>query len=262
MGMLSAFVHFIIHPLHLMLGLILALFCAAMVHNKTRRRRWVLITGSLALVWSGNLVFPIVPYYMVQMLENRFTPGPADNLDTIIILGGWQGNSLTFTERGQPVYGPAADRLLYGLALARQNPDADVIFTGGLKVFAAGASEAEITKATLAQLGLAENRFRIEGASTNTAENAAFTAVMLQADNARIGLVTSAAHMPRAMAVYRAEGIEPVPLPTDYLTLPGNPPLRFLYRSGFALTHTALREWVGLVAYRLLGRSETFFPAP
>ena len=48
--------------------------------------------------------------------------------------------------------------------------------------------------------------------------------------------------------------------PTDYKTTGGMPPLKFLYQKGLGLTRIALREWAGLVAYRLIGRTDTLLP--
>ena len=203
-------------------------------------------------------MLPVVPYFMVQLLENRFPQGEAENLDRIIILGGWQGDGLIQSTRGQPVYSGSSGRLAFGLELARRHPRAEVIFPGGLNRYEDGASEDEITAAVLAQWGLDDARFRIEDQSVNTVENAAETAAMIAIDE-RIALVTSAAHMPRSMAVLR-QWHGPGRLPTDYQTTGGMPPLKYFYQKGLGLTRIALREWVGLVAYRLLGRTDTLLP--
>ena len=259
MNVLAAIIHFVIEPLHILLALIIGLMIASGIMNRQKRGRWVGIFGTLTLLWAGNLVLPVVPYFMVQALENRFPQGEAENLDRIIILGGWQGDGLIQSTRGQPVYSGSSGRLAFGLELARRHPRAEVIFPGGLNRYEDGASEDEITAAVLAQWGLDDARFRIEGQSVNTAENAAETAAMIAID-ARIALVTSAAHMPRSMAVFRANGMDPVAFPTDYQTTGSMPPLKYFYRKGLGLTRIALREWVGLVAYRLLGRTDTLLP--
>ena len=259
MNVLATITHFVIEPLHILLALVLGLMIASGIMNRQKRRRWVSIFGTLTLLWAGNLVLPVMPYFMVQVLEDRFPQGAAENLDRIIILGGWQGDGLIQSKRGQPVYSGSSGRLAFGIALARRNPGAEVIFSGGLDRYEDGASEAEITAAVLAQWQLDEPRFRIEGQSVNTAENAAATAAMIAIDE-KIALVTSAAHMPRSMAVFRANGMDPIAFPTDYQTTGDMPPLKYLYRKGLGLTRIALREWVGLVAYRLLGRTDTLLP--
>lgn len=261
MGVLAGIVHFLLEPLHIMLLLVLCLVMMVWHKGRGRQRRWIRIIGVMLLVWASNLALPVVPYYMVMVLENRFPAGDDSNLDLIIILGGWQGDGLVQARRGGVGYGSAADRLLHGLDIASRNPRAEVILSGGLKTYANGLSEEEISRAALDQLGRSDPRFRIEGASTNTFENAVETLRGISADG-RIGLVTSAAHMPRSMGVFRAQGLNPIPLPTDFQTTGGHPHWHLLYRNGGDLTRRALREWVGLIAYRLMGRSHALFPGP
>ena len=99
MNVLAAIIHFVIEPLHILLALIIGLMIASGIMNRQKRGRWVGIFGTLTLLWAGNLVLPVVPYFMVQALENRFPQGEAENLDRIIILGGWQGDGLIQSTR-------------------------------------------------------------------------------------------------------------------------------------------------------------------
>ena len=76
-------------------------------------------------------------------------------------------------------------------------------------------------------------------------------------------LVTSASHMPRAIATFRAQGWHTIAWPVGYWTdgkLLGN--VAFDFVGGLAFLHFGLREWVGLAAYRASGRTEELFPAP
>jgi uncharacterized SAM-binding protein YcdF (DUF218 family) len=71
--------------------------------------------------------------------------------------------------------------------------------------------------------------------------------------------------MPRAMGSFRAAGISVIAFPTDYWTL--GRPADFLHlhgdpTRGLEMTEIALREWIGLIAYRLTGRSDALLPAP
>jgi uncharacterized SAM-binding protein YcdF (DUF218 family) len=76
-------------------------------------------------------------------------------------------------------------------------------------------------------------------------------------------LVTSAWHMPRSVGVFRKQGWTVVPYPVDYATNG-----RYWRSKGIDLTGElagvalGLREWIGLVAYWLLGRTDALFPAP
>jgi uncharacterized SAM-binding protein YcdF (DUF218 family) len=76
--------------------------------------------------------------------------------------------------------------------------------------------------------------------------------------------VTSAYHMPRAMAAFRAAGFPIEAYPVDWRT--GGPidalkPFPSV-GDGLRRTDTAVREWVGLLAYRITGKTAELFPAP
>ena len=75
-------------------------------------------------------------------------------------------------------------------------------------------------------------------------------------------LVTSAYHMPRAMAAFRAAGFPVEAYPVDWRTrgpIDAVQPFGSL-GEGLRRTDTAVHEWVGLLAYRLTGRTAELFP--
>ncbi len=76
-------------------------------------------------------------------------------------------------------------------------------------------------------------------------------------------LVTSARHMPRAVGAFRKVKWPVVPYPVDYVTT-GEASLRpgFNFAGGLAGLSESIREWVGLVAYAMQGRSDAIFPGP
>src|SRR3546814_4949394 len=72
-----------------------------------------------------------------------------------------------------------------------------------------------------AQQGIDPARVRFEAQSRNTAENARLTAALVgQGDGRPWLLVTSAWHMPRAVASFRAAGLEVLAYPVDFRTEP------------------------------------------
>ena len=77
-------------------------------------------------------------------------------------------------------------------------------------------------------------------------------------------LVTSGYHMPRAIGVFRHAGFAVEAFPVDWRTrgpIDLAPPFESL-AAGLRRTDTAMREWVGLVMYRLAGQSAELFPGP
>ena len=111
----------------------------------------------------------------------------------------------------------------------------------------------------LAEWGVPREAILLEEGSRTTSENAAATAQRLRAKGVRrVLLVTSSIHMRRALASFRAEGLEPLPSPCD-ATVAGpeaTGPFAWLPDpDALSRTHRALKEWLGLLWYRATGRA-------
>src|SRR5690606_16168645 len=123
--------------------------------------------------------------------------------------------------------------------------------------------EAETMRRFFERFGIAKERLIVEGESHNTDENALLTRDLVDGGGATI-LVTSAFHMPRSVGIFRKQGVDVVPWPTDYrstgdqgLTLElANP------NQNLETATVAMREWIGLVAYNLTGRTSDLLPSP
>ncbi|MFT3953062.1 MAG: YdcF family protein [Piscinibacter sp.] len=115
-------------------------------------------------------------------------------------------------------------------------------------------------------LGVAKERITIERDSRNTWENALLTRQMLQPKpGERWLLVTSAWHMPRSVGIFRVAGFDVVPYPVDFESRNTDREIRrpiLPMSRGLDLVDRMAREWVGLLAYRVGGRTDALFPAP
>ena len=200
-------------------------------------------------------------------LEERFPRGamPTEGIAGIIILGGFEDGSVS-RARGALALNESAERLTEALVLARSLPDAKVVFTGGVAdILQRGHSGAPAVGAYLEAAGVAAQRIVLEGRSRNTYENATFTRdLIMPKPGDRWLLVTSAWHMPRAIGTFRQAAFEVIPWPVDYrMTGPDELLQPFgALTEGLRRTDLATREWIGLIAYRLLGRSNALVPAP
>lgn len=199
-------------------------------------------------------------------LENRFPRTDVDlsSLDGAIVLGGATDSGVLAETRGTYVINDAAERLTTAVALRRRAPDLPIVisgFSGALRH--EGLSEGEITRLLLADLGVPAEAFLFEEESRNTHENAVRTRALLGDIDGRWLLVTSATHMPRSVGVFRQAGYDVVPHTVDFrVTAPWLPWSTDIVPYRFALARLAAREYVGLVSYRLLGRTNALFPAP
>lgn len=228
-----------------------------------RRLAWVgvaaLAIGGLSPV--GNL--------LVLPLEQRFAsvprPEPGSRVDGIILLGGFEDGWVS-AGRGELALNEAAERMTEGLRLALLHPQAKVVFTGGIAGLLAQGAEATGPVADfLVQAGIAKERLILEGRSRNTFENALFTKELVAPKpGERWFLVTSAYHMPRAMGLFRKAGFDVTAYPADYRTRGAGDALRLFERipQGLMRVDLAVNEWLGLLAYRALGRIDRLFPGP
>ena len=244
----------------LILGL-LGLFALAL--RKMRLAISLVTVSMLGLATLGWL--PVAPVALA-LLEERF-PMPVDveDIEGIVMLGG-AVDAHTTIARTQPILNTAAEQITTVRVLAERFPDAKVLLSGGAGHGAEGGelTESDIAADLLIGMGMAPDRIELEEHSRNTCENAQWSASQQKMDaESRWLLVTSASHMPRAVACFRAVGAEIIPYPVDYRTgnlTSGDTPLSL--SDGLALADLAAHEWIGLLLYRILGMTEEFFPAP
>lgn len=213
-----------------------------------RRRRWAfgLATFGTALLVLQSL--PPVAGALMASLEDRAGPVLQDTAgaQAIVVLGS--GLDLKAPEYSGDTAGERTLlRLRYGALLAKRF-DLPLLVTGG------PPKNATLTEAAV-MADILEREFTVkarwqEGESRNTAENASKSAAILRdAGVRRIVLVTQAFHMPRAVRLFRAAGLEVVPAPTQFKSAGRSSfgPLDLLPQSqALRNSYFALHEWLGI----------------
>ncbi len=232
----------------------------------TRFRRlasWLIVTSIVLIAFVG---FSPLGRMLILPLEQRFPPwNPSSGVpDGIIVLGGAISPAISMA-RGVVALGDGAERITVATELARRYPNARIIFSGGTGSLFGGAVEAPFAVKEFEALGIAPERITAEEQSRNTIENAVFSMLIAQPKPGEHWLlVTSAYHMPRAMAAFRAAGFPVEACPVNWHTRgPMDVTEPFgLFAAGLGMADMAMHEWIGLVAYRLAGKTSEFFPAP
>jgi uncharacterized SAM-binding protein YcdF (DUF218 family) len=238
----------------------LLLLCARL----TRLASWLIVTSLVLIAVAG--LSPL-GNALILPLEQRFPPWDASRgaPDGIVMLGGAISPDVS-AARGVVALNEAAERVTATAELARRYPDARIILTGGSNALIFDESaEAPFAVRQLEMLGIAHERITAEEQSRNTIENAVFSRLIANPQpRERWLLVTSAYHMPRAIAVFRAAGFPIEAYPVDWRTRGPVDVVRPFVSlgDGLRLTDTAVHEWEGLLAYRLTGKTATLFPAP
>ena len=204
---------------------------------------------------------------LILPLEQRFPPWNAVRgaPDGIIVLGGAITPDIS-SVRDDVALNEAAERMTVVSGLARRYPEARILFTGGSGALLPGpGTEAEFALRLFERFGIARSRILLEDRSRNTIENAIFSkSLAAPKPGERWLLVTSAFHLPRAVGVFRKAGFEVEPYPVDWRTRGPQDAWRPFATMGEGLRRTdiAVREWVGLPVYWLIGKSSELFPAP
>ncbi len=224
--------------------------------------------GLLVAAMLGIVVFGVSPLGRVLFyaLESRFPVWNATGAAPMgfIVLGGSIDPDVS-AAHGEVALTDAAERLTVAADLAKRYPGARIIFTGGNASLFGGTAEADYVTKLFASFGIAPGRVETEGRSRNTLENAQFTKILAAPKPGdRWVLITSAYHMPRAMAAFRNVGFEVEAFPVDWQFANAGD-LYWPYRAligGIAMTDTASREFIGLAVYWLTGHSRELFPGP
>jgi uncharacterized SAM-binding protein YcdF (DUF218 family) len=242
-------------------GLIgLALMC-----TKFARAGRGLVSASILLF----LAFGLLPFgkVLIEPLEDRFPPwdGARGAPDAIVVLGGAIETEFAGVRPASEL-NEAAERITVVAELARRYPSAKILFSGGNRsLLHRDDSEAHIAAALFESFGVPASRLILEDRSRNTAENAALSQRLVRPEpGERWLLVTSAYHMPRSIGAFRKAGFAVEAYPVDYRTT-GPADLWIPFDSmatGLRRTDIAVREWVGLLAYWVTGRSSELFPRP
>ena len=249
----SQFLSFLAMPL----TLVLLLLVIAIIFTPKSRGRKILGIGVLILVFFSNpflsnlaLIAWEPPYKSFEEIPNR---------EFGIVLTGVTNLNKTATDR--TFFSKGADRITQALQLYRMGKIKKILITGGQGLNPTNPySEAELLKRFLIMTGMPDTDILIEEKSVNTRENALFTKEFLKKNGIAIDqefvLITSAFHMHRSKKCFDKVGLKTIPFPVDYYShdLKYDLP-ELLYPRPEALVNwqVLIKEWIGLVVYRLVG---------
>lgn len=255
MFVLAKLLDFVTQPLA---WVVLLLLAGLWMQRRWRRRGTALLWSALAVLLLQG--WEPLPDALLRQLEARH-PAPAQpdlgRYAGVIVLGGATEASYVWEGHAQPALNSAAERLTAALPLMQQAPQLRLLYTGGIGGLRSEAlTEAERARRFYTALGLPAQRLLLEDASRTTHENAVRSAALPGVDRTQPWLLlTSAWHMPRAMATFEKTGWNVTPWPTDYRAGLATPWNEYSLAQGAAKWQLALHELLGLWVYRLTGRA-------
>ena len=235
---------------------VLALLLYALFGRRAHRRRALVAATGLFLFFSNHFLYNlIIRTYEPEVVTLDELDG---TYDIGILLGGY---SYFF-----PVQ--SGDRYAFNHSANRLTETLELYHTGRIrKILLSGGSGRILTQERSEALEVAEllKRWRvpardilIEPDSRNTRENAVYSQQLVAETQpgARCLLITSAWHMPRAAACFRAVGMPVTPFPVDYRSerIRAHPESWLLPDArGFDHWEKLIKEWVGYGVYWLRG---------
>lgn len=225
---LKKFVSLLLNPLSLIL--VLLLLSLWFLYKKRQRAATISLSiATLLLILFASRPFS---YALIHPLESRYAKltNPPGNIDDILFLGG------DLERRGWEV-----------LRLHRLLPDARIITTGYAGNFYESA--AHRNKRIFTESGIDPGQIVALPQAKDTVEEA--KAVKTIVGSKPFILVTSAYHMPRAMMIFRHEGLHPIPAPTDFIRKTKDFWNFFPNETSLMLSQKALHEYLGILWLKL-----------
>lgn len=196
-----------------------------LVRSKRRGRAgWTLLAIGIALLlvlsnkaFSAALIRPLESAYPAIPEFSVAAPPPAalNACRYIVVLGGGHRDAPDVSAINK-LSNAARGRLVEALRLLRAEPGAKLIVSGGPDP--GGATHASVLAAAAISLGVEPARIIRFDRTRDTEDEVA--AVRETVGDVPFALVTSAWHMPRAVALMRHAGLHPLPCPADFSALP------------------------------------------
>jgi uncharacterized SAM-binding protein YcdF (DUF218 family) len=250
-----------LYPVSLCLGILILGLAFLWATRRQRLGRGLVTLGTLLLLL---LSFPGIANQFLTPLERRYpsllhpekiswegqTGGTSPKW--IVVLGGGHRSDPRLPANSQ--INPAAlERVVEGVRLYNAIPGSKLLFSGGV-VFDP-VPEAAVMAQIAGFLGVKPQDISQESDSRDTADQAEIIAKRIGKE--RFILVTSAAHMPRSVALFKKRGLQPIPAPSDFLVRegPGPDPGRFFPQAeSLVEVATAWHEYLGLAWAWLRGQ--------
>lgn len=226
----------------------------------TARRRTGKILVLLGVLILALLSFPPISSRIIAPLEQQYgVYSPAsfqavsDPVAYVVVLGGGHvsDSSLPVTSR---LSDASLVRLAEGIRVCRKNPGSKLIVSGGA-VFDP-VPEAMTMAEAAKTLGMQGSDVIMESDSKDTKDQARLIKSIV--GKGRLVLVTSASHMPRAMALFRKQGMDPIPAPAGRGAYNKkrhwSPGLLFPTADALKKSERAVYEYLGILWAKLRGQ--------
>jgi len=210
-------VKFAVYPFTWLIVLLGCLTVLVVSPVSPRRLRWIRVLAVSAFLLAFLFGNSVVADTLMGLLERQALPfdsSTAKRFDAIVVLGGGAAGKGTLRPSDE-LTDLSIQRTICGVNLFARGFAPRILFSGGdATIIGSGPKEALEMKRTAQRLGVPEEAILMEDQSRTTYENALATKRLL--GQASILLVTSARHIPRALGLFRKQGLDVTPSPCGY----------------------------------------------
>lgn len=221
----------------------------------TRRQRAGKIFTTMGVGLLLVLSYPPLPDFLLRRIEQQHAPlelslhpetaavpESLSSIKWIVVLGGGHSSDPKVPATSN-LYPGTLYRLIEGIELHRRLPGSRLVVSGS--AIWRSDSEAAAMARTAEALGVERQNIVLEEKANDTEEQATLIKPIVGTD--AFILVTTASHMPRAVALFSKAGMTPIPAPTDYKVAEADYMPRDYYPSPGNLSKSEV------VAYETLG---------
>ena len=204
----------------------------------------VLILSSLPIISNKFIAYLEKDYQLIEIAD-------VENVDAIVVLSGMI-RVIGDEENLKYEFNDSVDRFFASLDLFNNNKSPILILTRGKMPWSLGIAEGEYLKELAIKYGVSEENIILTDEVQNTDQEAKAIKKILT-ENAKIILVTSAFHMPRAEKVFKAANINLIPFPVDFQNSKSKTTMMDFIPSAGSLSQTShfVREMIGRLYYNL-----------
>ena len=198
-----------------------------------------------------------IPSFLLRGLEKQYQPllSVRNHLDVpwVVVLGGGLSPDSDLPGHDQ-LTSSSLSRLIEGIRIHRQIPGSRLLLSGGA-VFGT-VSEAEVMAEAAVSLGTDRQALYLDAHSKDSKDQAREVKKIVGSKG--FILVTTAAHMPRVMALFKKQGLVPIPAPTGFQIKKRqdiSPSLFFPSADNLRKAKYAIHEYLGLIWAKLRGQA-------
>jgi uncharacterized SAM-binding protein YcdF (DUF218 family) len=210
------------------------------------------LSGVIILIFFS---LPIISNKLISYLERNYVIediSTIEKADAIVVLSGML-KTIKVNDKLNYEFNDGVDRILSGIELFKNNKASLLILTKGQLPWSLGIPEGEYLRNFAINLGVPEQNILLTNSAQNTDQEAKSIKKILNSNETRIILVTSAFHMPRAKKIFEAYNIKVIPFAVDFI----NSHRKIVFMdflpsaASFNKSSFAIRELIGRFYYNL-----------